>query len=119
MCFISVINAMPAAASAEDEETEKSLSDLVRRHNLEYRRFPIATDGSFDAGLIDSFRDLMNDVPNPAVVFSRTGRSAVSLWALANAEMLTCEQLAEKALRAGHDISALLDAGAKQNPIAA
>ena len=107
MGFSTVINMMPPSPSTIDDIYEKGLANKVRKFKLEYRHFPISSTQDIDQNMIDHFREVMAEIPKPAVIFSRSGQRAVTLWALAMQDVLTSEQLAEKASRAGHDISGI------------
>jgi len=108
MGFASVINMMPQAPSVLEDIPEKNLANRVRSFGLEYRKLSVNSVFDIDADLIERFQDTVEEIPKPAVIFSRTGRRAVTLWALAMQNSLTCDELAAKARRAGHDISQII-----------
>ena len=108
MGFSTVINMMPLSSSVMDDVFEKGLAEKVRKFGLEYRQLPVDSAKDIDQAVIDRFHETMSEVPMPAVIFSRSGQRAITLWALAMRDVLTREQLAEKVGRAGHDISRVI-----------
>lgn len=103
--FSSVINMMPTATSVMEDIPEKALASKVRSRGLEYRRLPVNSELEIDQDLIESFKETLEEIPKPAIIFSRTGKNAVSVWACAMQNILTCEELAAIASRAGYEIS--------------
>ena len=108
MGFASVINLMPQAASALEDIPEKDLANRVRAYGLEYRKLSVNSVFEIDEDLIERFKDTVEEVPQPTVIFSRTGRRAVTLWALAMQNAMNWDELTTKASRAGFDISQII-----------
>ena len=109
MGFFSVINMMPQASCVIEDIPEKSLANRVRSSGLEYRKLSVNSESEIDADLIEKFKEVVAEVPKPAIIFSRTGKNAVTVWASAMQNILTCEELTAKASRAGHDISQIIE----------
>jgi len=106
--FSTVINMMPRSPSSLDDIVEKELAKNVRKSGLEYRKLPVSSVKDIDQTMINKFSEMMDEIPKPTVIFSRTGHRAVTLWALAMQGVLTSNELDEKANRAGHDISRII-----------
>ncbi len=94
MGFASIINPLPQSGSVFEGMTEENLAHKARSFGMEYHKLT-------DQLPVSTLRDALNDVPKPAIIFSRTGRSALMLWALAMQDVIRTDEIAAAAARIG------------------
>jgi sulfide:quinone oxidoreductase len=103
--FRSVINNRPDAEAADQPESAL-LARAAAALGLEYRHIPVLA-AAINAASVTQFRHALNALPGPVVAFCRSGMRSTTLWALANSEQCTPEQLIACAKNAGYDLEAL------------
>jgi sulfide:quinone oxidoreductase len=103
--FRSIISNRPDGED-EGQPSWEMIERAARDAGMEARHIPVIpgaiTDD--DAG---RFATALDELPGPVVGFCRTGMRSVTLWALANADKRSPEELIAAAADAGYDIAPL------------
>lgn len=84
----------------------KQIADEAEKLGLETRFIPI-TPGQFGENQIREFAQALCDLPRPILAFCRTGTRSATLWALAQREKLTADEIVNTAAQAGYDLDQL------------
>lgn len=103
--FKAVINNRPDA-EAPEQPGSAALAQTAAELGLEYRHIPVVAS-AIGAPSITHFRQALDELPGPILAFCRSGLRSTTLWALANRETRTPDQLIASAKTAGFDLEAL------------
>jgi len=80
--FRSVINNRPDFEGGPSQPTNESVASAARAAGLDYAFLPVAPNFQSEDD-IARFRDLIASLPNPVLVFCRSGARSSKLWAAA------------------------------------
>lgn len=107
--ILSVIGVMPDSQSEIDGNDVDDLADSIRDYGMEYRNIPCNGTDEIDAATTSHFLNVIAQLPNPVLVFCRTGERAVTLWASAMCGDMPGKDIISAAGRAGFDMTGLVD----------
>jgi sulfide:quinone oxidoreductase len=105
MGFRSVINNRPDSESAQQPANAR-IAEKAAALGLDYRFIPVVS-GSFEDADVAQFRKALDEMQGPVLAFCRSGTRSSVMWALANAERMSSDEIIEAAGKAGFDLSAL------------
>ena len=106
--FRSIIGNRPDREAA-DQPPFASLAAAAEHQGLQSRHIPVVAS-QINSQHIEHFREALRELPKPIFAFCRTGTRSSILWALANAETLTADELIRIAAAHGYDIGGLRSA---------
>jgi sulfide:quinone oxidoreductase len=103
--FKAIVNNRPAGES-EDQPDAAAIRAAAEEHGLAYRDIPVVSGQVTDADA-QAFRQALGELRGPVLAFCRTGTRSATLWALAQAPLLSVDAILEATRQAGYDLNAL------------
>lgn len=103
--FKSVICNRPDG-EAPDQPDFEAVRAAASEQGLEFRYLPIV-GGNFGAGDIQTFTQLMEDLPKPVLAYCRSGTRSIALWALCEAQTRPVAEVLADTSAAGYNIAGL------------
>ncbi len=104
--FRSVVNNRPDG-EAVDQLPNDVAEMAALRHGLVFRYLPVANANVTDDDVVDSFTQLLDDLPRPVLFYCRTGTRCSVLWAQAAVARLGVDRTLEIVTKAGYDLEPL------------
>ena len=100
--FKTIINNRPDRETPLQPRT-KTLADNAKRAGIHYIHLPVIS-GQMTQENIDEFAALLADVNGPVLAFCRTGTRSAKLWAGANSDRLSANDITRIGAAAGYAI---------------
>lgn len=119
--FAAVINILP-----EDDElcrmSDAEAKASCAHHGMVYRHMPVYGYQLNHENIARAFAALINDTPGPRLVYCRSGMRVAFLWGMIRAAEFGVEEVLERTLDIGFDLSVIEDdlaaMAAKPSPLA-
>lgn len=100
--FKSIVCNRPDGESP-DQPSFDEIRAAAAEMGLEAHYHPVVT-GKITERDVDTFADLLRDLPKPILAYCRSGTRCTTLWALAEAGNCATEEILECAAQAGYDL---------------
>lgn len=106
--FRSVVNNRPDG-EVPDQLPNAEAEAAAQRHGLAFRYQPVRNINVTDDDVVETFAQLMDELPGPILFYCRTGTRCTTLWTQASAERLGIDAALAIARDAGYDLDFLRD----------
>ncbi|WP_422374142.1 TIGR01244 family sulfur transferase [Roseibium sp.] len=103
--FKSLICNRPDGEAPDQPEFE-AMKTAAAEQGLEIRYLPIV-GGNFGADDIETFTQMMTDLPKPVLAYCRSGTRSIALWALSEARSRPVADVLADTSAAGYNIAGL------------
>ena len=101
--FKSIICNRPDGEDS-DQSSYKEIQIETQNQGLEFRNLPVRTTAvSLDE--INSFKNLLDELPSPILAYCRTGTRCATLWSLSQSKDRSKAEILSKTKAAGYDMS--------------
>jgi sulfide:quinone oxidoreductase len=91
---------------APDQPSFREIEQAAVLQGIEILYQPIQPGGIGDAEVL-AFEKAVSDLPKPVLAYCRTGTRCTALWSLSEAGKRPIEEILERAMTAGYDMSSL------------
>lgn len=85
-----------------------SIAEAARAEGMEVCWIPVS-GGMFTLQAIEEFRAALAEMPRPILAYCRSGTRCTMLWAISQHGVMDDEEIAQRAAKAGYDVSGLLN----------
>ncbi len=106
--FHSVVNIRPDGESPGQLPNAQAEA-AAHRHGLEFRHQPVKNIDVTDDDVVGAFARLMDNLPEPILLYCRTGTRCALLWFQAAANRIGIDRALAGAHNAGYDLDFLRD----------
>lgn len=103
--FRSIVSNRPDGESA-DQPSFAAIETEAKKHGLEVRHLPIIA-GRLTDDDVTSFKEALDQLPGPVLAYCRSGTRSATVWALAEADRRSFEDILSVTANAGYDMSGL------------
>lgn len=100
--FKSIVCNRPDGESP-DQPPFEAIRAAAQAEGLDVHFQPVLT-GKITERDVDTFADLIRDLPKPILAYCRSGTRCTTLWALAEAGNYSTDEILETAANAGYDL---------------
>jgi uncharacterized protein (TIGR01244 family) len=89
---------------APGQPEAKAVQEAAAAHGIEVVYQPVVASAISDAD-VAAFDSALKELPKPVMAYCRTGMRCTALWSLSQAGKLPTQEILQKAMRAGYDMS--------------
>jgi sulfide:quinone oxidoreductase len=92
---------------AEGQPDAKAVEEAAAAHGIAVIYQPVVASAIGDAD-VAAFDSSLKELPKPVMAYCRTGTRCTALWSLSQAGKLPIQEILQKAMRAGYDMSPIV-----------
>lgn len=105
--FKSIICHRPDGEDS-DQQNQREIQAVAEKEGIAFKYQPIINVESITSEDIEQFATYLHNLPEPVLIYCRTGTRSTSLWSLSQADKISISQIMKLTQRAGYNMSDVL-----------